>query len=31
MGSYFVSRSTSAILTVGMQVNGQTVGVLPAP
>jgi hypothetical protein len=29
VGSYFVSRSTSAILTVGMQVNGQTVGVLP--
>jgi hypothetical protein len=29
VGSYFVNRSTSAILTVGMQVNGQTVGVLP--
>jgi hypothetical protein len=29
VGSYFVSRSTSAILTVGMQMNGQTVGVLP--
>ncbi len=29
IGSYFVSRSTSAILTVGMQVNGQTVGLLP--
>ena len=29
VGSRFVSRSTSAILTVGVQVNGQTVGVLP--
>jgi hypothetical protein len=29
VGSYFVSRSTSAILTVGMQVNGQAVGLLP--
>jgi hypothetical protein len=29
VGSYFVSRSTSAILTVGIQVNGQTVGLLP--
>ncbi len=29
VGSYFVARSTSAILTVGVQVNGQTVGVLP--
>jgi hypothetical protein len=29
VGSYFVNRSTSAILTVGMEVNGQTVGLLP--
>jgi hypothetical protein len=29
VGSYFVNRSTSAVLTVGMQVNGRTVGVLP--
>jgi hypothetical protein len=29
VGSYFVDRSTSAILTVGVQVNGKSVGVLP--
>jgi hypothetical protein len=29
VGSQFVNRSTSAILTVGVQVNGKTVGVLP--
>jgi hypothetical protein len=29
LGGYFVDRSTSAILTVGVQVNGQSVGVLP--
>ena len=29
VGSQFVSRSTSAILTAGVQLNGQTVGVLP--
>jgi hypothetical protein len=29
VGSRFVNRSTSALLTVGVQVNGQTVGVLP--
>src|SRR4029450_10320385 len=29
VGSYFVSRSTSAILTVGVQVNTQNVGVVP--
>jgi hypothetical protein len=29
VGSYFVARSTSAILTVGVLLNGQNVGVLP--
>jgi hypothetical protein len=29
VGSYFVDRSSSAILTVGVQVNGKSVGVLP--
>src|SRR5262245_60145594 len=29
VGSYFVSRSTSAILTVGVQINTQNVGVVP--
>lgn len=29
IGATFVDRSTTAILTVGVQVNGQTVGVVP--
>ncbi len=29
VGSHFVSRASSAILTVGVQVNGQSVGVAP--